>query len=356
MPAYKDESGTWHVQCYYKDAAGHNRHKVKRGFATKLDAQLWERDFLADKGSAMDMEFRKFVQVYEEDMRPRLRESTWINKEHMIRTKIEPFFGLMLMNEIAPVDIVKWQNQMRKHVGPDGEAYKQTYLRTVNNQLNAIFNHAERFYGLKDNPVRRVDKMGGKNADAMQFWTKEEYLRFSKAVADKPLSFYAFEVLYWTGIRCGELLALTPSDFDLDGSSLSVTKSYQRLQGRDVITPPKTPNSVRNVLMPKFLCSEIAEFMAMRVGIGPNDRLFDTTKYCLGHELKRGSAIAGVKRIRVHDLRHSHVSLLIDMGFSALAIAERVGHEAVDITYRYAHLFPTKQQEMANALDKQKEN
>ena len=156
MPAYKDESGTWHVQCYYKDAAGHNRHKVKRGFATELDAQLWERDFLADKGSAMDMEFRRFVKVYEEDMRPRLRESTWINKEHMIRTKIEPFFGLMLMNEIAPVDIVKWQNQMRKHVGADGEAYKPTYLRTVNNQLNAIFNHAERFYGLKDNPVRRV--------------------------------------------------------------------------------------------------------------------------------------------------------------------------------------------------------
>ena len=226
----------------------------------------------------------------------------------------------------------------------------------MNNQLNAIFNHAERFYGLKDNPVRRVDKMGGKNADAMQFWTKDEYLRFSKVVADKPMSFYAFEVLYWTGIRCGELLALTPSDFDLEGSSLSVTKSYQRLQGRDVITPPKTPNSVRNVLMPKFLCDEIAEFLAMRAGIGPNDRLFDTTKYYLGHELKRGSATAGVKRIRVHDLRHSHVSLLIDMGFSALAIAERVGHEAVDITYRYAHLFPTKQQEMANALDKQKEN
>ena len=59
----------------------------------------------------------------------------------------------------------------------------------------------------------------------------------------------------------------------------------------------------------------------------------------------------GVKRIRIHDLRHSHISLLIDMGFTALAIAERVGHESIDITYRYAHLFPTRQVEMADKLD-----
>ena len=60
---------------------------------------------------------------------------------------------------------------------------------------------------------------------------------------------------------------------------------------------------------------------------------------------------AGVKRIRIHDLRHSHISLLIDMGFTALAIADRVGHESIDITYRYAHLFPTRQAEMADKLD-----
>ena len=106
--------------------------------------------------------------------------------------------------------------------------------------------------------------MGGKNAESMQFWTKDEYLRFSEAVSNKPMSFYAFEVLYWTGIRCGELLALTPGDFDLETSTLSVTKSYQRLQGRDVVTPPKTPNSVRKVQMPKFLRDEMAEFIAMR--------------------------------------------------------------------------------------------
>ena len=173
---------------------------------------------------------------------------------------------------------------------------------------------------------------------------------------DKPLSFYAFEVLYWTGIRCGELLALTPSDFLFETSELSITKSYQRLKGIDTITEPKTPNSVRRIAMPKFLAEEMKEYLEeFRGDLGPHDRIFDVSKYYLTHEIERGCKESGVKRIRVHDLRHSHVSLLIEMGFSALAIADRVGHESTDITYRYAHLFPNKQTEIANALDCSKE-
>ena len=83
----------------------------------------------------------------------------------------------------------------------------------------------------------------------------------------------------------------------------------------------------------------------------PTDRIFEVTKYYLHHEMDRGAKEAGVKRIRIHDLRHSHVSLLIEMGFSAVAIADRVGHESIDITYKYAHLFPSKQQEMAAKLN-----
>ena len=198
--------------------------------------------------------------------------------------------------------------------------------------------------------------MGSKKGGEMNFWTKQEYLRFSEAIMDKPLSFYAFEVLYWTGIRCGELLALTPSDFIFETSELSITKSYQRLKGIDTITDPKTPNSVRRIAMPKFLAEEMKEYLEdFRDDLGPHDRIFDVTKYYLTHEMERGCKESGVKRIRVHDLRHSHVSLLIEMGFSALAIADRVGHESTDITYRYAHLFPNKQSEIANALDYSKE-
>lgn len=123
----------------------------------------------------------------------------------------------------------------------------------------------------------------------MNFWTKQEYLKFSEAIMDKPLSFCAFEVLYWTGIRCGELLALTPSDFIFETSELSITKSYKRLKGIDTIADPKTPNSVRRIAMPKFLAEEMKEYLEdFRDDLGPHDRIFDVTKYYLTHEMDRG--------------------------------------------------------------------
>ena len=168
---------------------------------------------------------------------------------------------------------------------------------------------------------------------------------------DKPLSYYAFEMLYWCGVREGELLALTLEDFDLEAGTVSINKSYQRLQGQDVITTPKTPKSNRVIQMPKFLCDEIADYLKMFYSTAKDGRIFPISKHYLKHEMERGCKATGVKRIRIHDLRHSHVSLLIDMGFTALAIADRVGHESIDITYRYAHLFPTRQTEMADRLD-----
>ncbi len=193
--------------------------------------------------------------------------------------------------------------------------------------------------------------MGSEEHKEMLFWTKEEYLKFADVMMDKPLSYYAFEMLYWCGIRMGELLALTPKDFDFEKQTLTINKSYQRLNGRDVITSPKTKKSNRVIKMPRFLCEEMQEYIGMLYEVNENDRLFPITKHYLHHEMDRGAKLAGVKRIRIHDLRHSAISLLIEMGFSALAIAERVGHESIDITYRYAHLFPTKQTEMANKLD-----
>ena len=233
----------------------------------------------------------------------------------------------------------------------NGKAYSPTYLKTLHGQLSAILNHAVRFYGLKANTAATAGCMGSEKHKEMLFWTKEEYLKFAEAMMDKPQSYYAFEVLYWCGIREGELLALTPADFDLDKGLLSITKSYQRLKGRDVITDPKTPKSVRVIQMPQFLTDEIRDYLKSLYKVQPDQRIFEVTKSYLHHEMDRGVKAAGVKRIRIHDLRHSHVSLLIEMGFSALAITDRVGHESVDITYKYAHLFPSKQQEMAQKLD-----
>lgn len=244
-----------------------------------------------------------------------------------------------------------WQNELLAYRDENRKPYSQTYLKTVHNQLSAIFNHAVRHYDLRSNPASKAGNMGTEERKEMKFWTKDEYKKFADEMMDKPVSYYAFEVLYWCGIREGELLALTPADFDFVKGTLTINKSYQRLKGRDVITTPKTKKSNRTIKMPQFLCEEMQDYLGMLYGVGKKDRIFNISKHYLSREMERGSKAAGVKRIRIHDLRHSHISLLIDMGFSAVAIADRVGHESIEITYRYAHLFPSKQVEMAKKLD-----
>ena len=193
--------------------------------------------------------------------------------------------------------------------------------------------------------------MGKEVPKEMKFWTKEQYLKFAEAMMDKPRSYYAFEMLYWTGIREGELLALTPSDFDFEKQTVRINKTYHRMKKQDIITSPKTAKSNRVVVMPEFLCEEMRDYFQMYYSLAPDQRIFPFSKSYLKHEMERGYKETVVPVIRIHDLRHSHVSLLIHMGFTALAIGNRVGHEAEKITYRYAHLFPTVQTEMANKLD-----
>ena len=141
----------------------------------------------------------------------------------------------------------------------------------------------------------------------MLFWTKEEYLKFIDAMMDKPMLYYAFEILYWCGIREGELLALTPADFDFEKKTLRINKSYQRLQGKDVITTPKTKKSNRVIQMPDFLCDEMQDYFKQLYGLEPDNRIFPLSKYALKRGMAFGCKASGVKVIRIHDLRHPYV-------------------------------------------------
>ena len=352
MAVYKEtDTNTWRVVYRHTDWTGEQKQSSKRGFVTKRGALAWEREQLQKAQSDLNMTFGAFVELYSNDMKTRLRQNTWQTKEHIINKKLLPYFGNKRMSEIVAKDIIQWQNEMLRQRSKVGKPYSATYLKTLHNQVSAIFNHAVRFYDLKSNPAAKAGSIGKKEAKEMLFWTKDEYLKFADSMMDKPISFYAFEMLYWCGIRMGELLALTPADFDFGKSTVSINKSYQRIDREDVITEPKTPKSNRIISMPDFLCQEMKEYISSIYGCKPTDRIFPITKSYLHHEMDRGSKEQGIKRIRVHDLRHSHVSLLVEMGFSAVAIAERVGHESIDITFRYAHMFPTKQSEMADKLN-----
>ncbi|MEG0593896.1 MAG: site-specific integrase [Christensenella sp.] len=353
MAVYKEKSkNTWRVIYRYTDWQGERKQSQKRGFLTKKEALAWEREQLNMVRANLDMTFASFIDTYTVDMKNRIKENTWQTKEHIIQTKMLFYFENRKMCDIRPKDIMAWQNEMLQGKTKSGTPYSPRYLKTIHNQLSAILNHAVKFYGLKENPAAKVGNMGKATGAEMLFWTQDEYQKFSDVMMDKPLSFYAFEMLYWCGIREGELLALTPADFDFDKGTVSITKSYQRIKGRDVITDPKTPKSNRIIKMPDFLVEEIKEYIKQIYGIEPKDRLFEVTKSYLHHEMDRGAKEAGVRRIRIHDIRHSHISLLIEMGYSAVAIADRVGHESINITYNYAHMFPFTQDDMANKLSK----
>ena len=230
MAVYKDKKrGTWYTSFPYVDWTGKRCRKLKRGFLTKKEAQNWENHFKLQKANSLDMTFEDFYGIYEADVKPKIRYNTWCTKEHIIKTKILPYFKDLSMRDITPRDIIKWQNTMRESINNKGKEYTGTYLKTVQAQLSSIFNHAVRFYELPTNPVRVAGPMGQNESDEMKFWTKEEYMKFISTMANKPYSYMAFELLYWCGIRLGELRALTPADFDFETNMLSITKSYQRI-------------------------------------------------------------------------------------------------------------------------------
>ena len=343
MKAEKDKkTGKWLIQYRYTDWQGKRRKSTKRGFATKREAEEWLRNFLITQKADFDMKFEDFWKMYYADMETRLREHTMRTKKYIVELKILPYFGNKRVNDITAADIRQWQNELIKM------GYSPTYLKTINNQLNAIFNYAVRYYDLKSNPCAKAGSMGKSKAEEMDFWTGEEFRKFIDSVMNKRLSYMAFMTLYWTGMRLGELLALNPKDVDLKKRTISITKSYQRLGKKDVITPPKTPKSKRVITIPEFLAADIKDYMDSLYDLQEDDRLFPITKYYLEHEMQRGIKESGVKRIRVHDLRHSHASMLIELGFSPLEIANRLGHEKVETTLNtYAHLYPNKQTKLA---------
>jgi integrase len=358
MTAYLDNNTKkWVCQFRYRDWQGNNKNKFKRGFATKREALAFEQEYKRQNEGNLEMTLAEFLYIYERDRKPRMKLNTWISKEYIVRDKILPYLGDKRMCDIKAIDIINWQNALMQLKNKTDEPYSPTYLKTINNQITAIFNHAVRFYELKKNPCHAAGAMGKKHAKEMSFWTLDEYQRFARVIksGDQEL-YHAIEVLYWCGVRLGEMLALTYNDIDLEKKTIRVNKSYQRIKGKDVITEPKTQKSNRVIVMPDALCKELKTFFGMHYVYGKDDRVFPVSKHRLYDLMRKGTEDANVKKIRIHDLRHSHVSLLIEMGYSAVAIAERLGHESIEITFRYAHLFPTRQTLMAESLSEMMES
>ena len=359
MPAYKYalKSGKvmWYANFYYTDWTGKKKHICKRGFKTQREAKDYERSFIDQQGCTSDILFSSLVANYMEDMEHRLKPTTMETKRHIIETKLLPYFGEQKVCDIDTIKIRKWQNELLSYRDENGKAFSQTYLKTVNNQMSAIMNYAVNHYRLPSNPCRIAGSIGKCKADEMNIWTQEEYERFSAAIEKSSMKL-AFDIMFYTGMRCGEVLALTPADI-LPSKKIDINKNYAKINGQELFLEPKTPKAKRCISIPDFLYDDIQEYISKLYGIEDGDRIFYFQKTTLEKEIKVVAAKAGLKPIRVHDLRHSHASMLIDMGFDALEIAERLGHESVKTTLdTYSHLYPDKDQKLAEKLNQLRSN
>ena len=349
MPAYKDgDSGKWYAQFYYTDWTGKRKKKHKRGFDTKKEAQVYEAEYIRQANADMDMKLESFVDIYLNDKVGELKARTMRNKRYMIEAHVVPYLGNKPMNAVRPSDIIAWQNTIR-----DNNDFSQSYLRMLQNQVTAIFAHAQRIYGLANNPCKGVKKMGRSDDRSLDFWTEEEYRKFIETYDQQSMHYVMFEILFWTGCREGEMLALTMDDIDVEAKQMHITKTYFRHKREDVITVPKTDNSVRTIELPDFLVDEIVAYHSRLYECPGGTRLFPVVAEAVQHTMKHHILKAGVKKIRVHDLRHSHVAYMIHHGVQPLIIKERLGHKDINVTMNtYGHLYPSEQKKVAGLLDR----
>ncbi len=345
MPAYYDENKkTWYCKFYYTDWQGQRKQKLKRGFKLQREAKEWERLFLEKLQGTPDMTFQALYELYMEDVRHRLREGTANDKKSLFENRILPYFKNKPINAITPADIRQWQNVQI------GKGYSDAYLDRMQGNLSTLFNYAVRFYDLPANPCRKAGHMG-KCTRSMKFWTLEQFNQVISYVKD-PAAYTALLVLFYSGMRTGELLALTLADLDFTACTININKAIRHIAGKgDTITPPKTENSIRTIIIPGSVMQQLQDYCNRIYGLSPSDRIFPFTRKLIRGNMERGAKAAGVPFIRIHDLRHSHVSMLIDLGFSTYLIAERIGDTVQMVNNTYGHLYPTKHQEVADRLD-----
>lgn len=348
---YKDgRDNPWYCTFYYTDWTGVRHRKKKEGFALKRDAQDYEDEYLKKSSRSCDMLFSSLVEYYRDDQRNRTRPRTQDTDNKIIDLWLLPYFGKLPLNEIDAGYVRLWQSKLMDMKNPrTGQGYSGTYLRMINIRLSAIMNYAVKYYDLERNPCLAAGKIGKAAAKRMSFWTLDQFNTFLSKIT-KPDYRVAFLLLYWTGMREGECLALTLADI-LPSKAINVDKSFYHRNGEDLVGPPKTEHGRRILSIPDSVYDETQSYIKSLYAPQPNDRIFRFYKGHLGYEMRNKIVAAGLPSIRLHDLRHSHASLLIEMGNDIPSVAARLGDTIQVAMGTYIHLYPNKMDRITTGLN-----
>lgn len=360
MPAYKDNSGKWYCSFHYSTSTGENKRKLKRGFTLKREAEEWERKFIENISFQPIMPFSKYVDLYLKEIAPQVRLNSLRSKKYKLKQILPTFEGFPLC-EITSQQVRKWHNSLIEN------GFSEKYIKNLHKELSAIFNHAIRFHGLKENPCKKagIPKVPNQEPVKMRFWTLEEYKAVISHVSDLK-AFTAISLLYWTGIRKGELYALKWQSVDFNKKTISITHSFQRIQGEDILTATKTYQS-REISIPSLVTNQMKRYKRKCYDTSPDNYVFPYDNEFIQQGIKEGTEKANrermeknlppIDRIHVHGLRHSHASYLINHGVNIVLISKRLGHEKVSTTLdTYSHFFPKSEEAMIAMMNRDIKN
>lgn len=366
-PKYDESTKTWFIKFRYKDWQGKVHDTTRRGFKLKRDAVAFAEEFKNRMENNSSMTISTLIDMYIEYCATKpnpLKPSTIDNKRFLSEKHFKTHLGNIPLSEVKSQHIIEWQKTMST---PDenGKRYADTYLRTLNNMLSAMFNYAIKMNLMDANPVTKTDKIGKARTKKFNFYTQEEFNLMLNGLLDNEANhklqikrrqditnalYVAFNLLFYSGMREGELLALTVNDLDVNANIVNIDKTDYH---GTTLSTPKTSKSIRKIQIPTKVTAMLADHINKQYGIRPTDRIFSMLdKSNMIRGLHSASRVAGLKDITVHDLRDSHASLLIELGYSPLMIAQRLGHEDVKTTLNiYSHLYPDKDSALAKHLD-----
>lgn len=340
MPAYKDTArNTWYVKFRYTDWQGNRKETTKRGFPTKREAKDYEEEFKRKIQGTADISFSNLFDIYIEDRQQHIKETSLYGIKTSIRKHVIPSLGHLPISQITPNVIRKWQNKL------NSKNLRPPTILNINRRLVAILNFAVKYYGLPSNPMK-ITGTQGRREKALDYWSKEEFETFIASV-NSPLYKAIFLTLFYSGMRVGEALALTPDDVDFKSCKITISKSLNQLGH---ITTPKTVSSNRTLTLPTHVIHFVQETYS-RLSYEA-ERLFPVSYSQVLFHFKRAIKVSGVRPLKIHALRHAHASILINNGIPVTAVSKRLGHTSPQITLSvYAHASDDSDKNIVKFLD-----
>lgn len=360
-PIKKANNGTYYFRANlgYDAVTGKQIQKYRSRFITKKEARAEYSKLIlaAEEGLAMEKKQPSFKQFIEEIYLPwyktQVKESTYKNRLNTIEKHFK-FFYRKKVNEIEPIHVQTWQLKLAKDYSPN-------YVRIIQGMLSLAFDRAIILGLAKKNPARMVGNIKSKKVK-VDFWTLEEFQKvislLYKGDYYEHYLFICFWLLFTTGLRIGEAAALQWEDIDFESGIISVTKTlYYKSMNEYKFVDPKTSASIRTVVIDEDTIRELKDWMEVQKKVLKDCNFvlsysgIPTSKHTLPRALEKLAGIAGVHRIKIHALRHSHVALLISMGVNPLIVKDRLGHEKIQTTLgTYGHLYPNSNFEVAKML------